>query len=60
MSAPGPTTFVAPGSRSAPYGLEKILLHNTPLSEAQLEQARTLQSKTGGHLLDILVHHPIA
>jgi len=55
VSAPGPTTFVAPGSRSAPYGLEKILLHNTPLSEAQLEQARTLQSKTGGHLLDILV-----
>jgi general secretion pathway protein E len=55
VSAPGPTTFVKPESSAAPHGLEKILLRNTPLSEAQLEQARTVQSKTGGHLLEILV-----
>lgn len=56
MSASEPTTFSkTEAASSAPFGLEKVLLNTTPLSEAQLEQARSVQSKTGKHLLEILV-----
>jgi general secretion pathway protein E len=54
VSAHGPSSDL-PASRDERFSLERILLRSTSLTQEQLERARTLQAKSGEHLLDILV-----
>ncbi len=55
MSEQGPNLNPTPGAPLGLSGLEGILLQSTPLTQELLDQARSLQAKSGGHLLDILV-----